>query len=451
MGRAKEKMFGKKLGMWPQLQMRVDAGEFLAVELAYAKLETDDEKQALATCEKLAKARAGYLVDLPKHRHFMGEIIRHAQRLIAPLTPLTIPLPNRLNSEQKKAIETALANRFSIITGGPGTGKTHTAATLIEALNAKTLVAAPTGKAATHLGKKLKSQVTAATLHSLLGVKTPLDYTKSVEELDAELILVDECSMIDPPLFARLLGSIPPSARLVLMGDVNQLPAVEGGSVFADLIGSEKIPTTYLKTCMRSDRKEILDLAGAVLKGDRKEIRTCDLGFTENSVEVFYEKLWHFVKDKDFQTFRILSTLRKGPYGVDALNRFLVEKFGSDGYPILITRNDQKRGFSNGDMAMVEKGIATFEDGRTYPLSELPKFEYAYCISVHKSQGSEYDHVLLLVPKGSEIFGKEVLYTAVTRAKEKLDVDGDEEEIAKALSLCTLKYSSIKSDLRLVC
>lgn len=100
----------------------------------------------------------------------------------------------------------------------------------------------------------------------------------------------------------------------------------------------------------------------------------------------------------------------------------------------MITRNDQKTGLCNGDTAVVENGEAHFTNGLKPPLHQLPPYEYAYAISVHKSQGSEYDHVLFLMPEGSDSFGKEVIYTAVTRAKEKVDIDGDLETIEKALA-----------------
>lgn len=150
------------------------------------------------------------------------------------------------------------------------------------------------------------------------------------------------------------------------------------------------------------------------------------------------------MKEKDFSRFRILSTLRKGPLGVDALNQFLHEKFSPSNkpVPILITRNDKKTGLSNGDTGFLEKDLAIFGE-KTFNLWELPRFDYAYCISVHKSQGSEYEEVLLLVPDGSESFGKEVLYTGVTRARSALFIDGNPEQMAGALKKHSVKISGI--------
>jgi len=443
-------MFGKqKRAKWPELQKQVEAGEILDIELAYAEMMTSDLIEAKSLVKTLAQARAGYLTDLPKHQHLIETIVIHAKRLIEELPPPAVSIAESLNVEQKQAVVMAIHNRFSIITGGPGTGKTFTATAIIDALKCKSCIAAPTGKAASHLLRKLLEKISGGTLHSLLGIKSPLDFTKPVEEIDAELILVDESSMIDPQLFARLLQAIPSHARLILIGDVNQLPAVEGGSVFADLIYSNAIPTTTLKKCMRSDRREILELAACVLKGEPFDIRTHDLGFASGSIEEIYQKLWQYVQGRDFQHFRILSTLRKGPLGVNALNRYLFEKFQSDCYPILITRSDIKKGLSNGDMAMVEREIATFADGRSWPLNQLPHYEYAYSISVHKAQGSEYRDVLFLVPDGSELFGREVIYTAITRAKETLAIDGNLDQIQKAIAHSTLKPSVIIQSLSL--
>ena len=414
MGFAKEKLFGKRPHKWPKLQSLVEKGELLNIDIAYAETQVPhgSEEEALSHATKLAMVRQGHLT-LPKHVHYEEQIVSHVKRLLPQL---------------------------SIITGGPGTGKTYTAAQIVRERNTKTLLAAPTGKAAAHLESQFDLPMQAKTLHSLLKVHSPLDYQTPIDPLEANLVIVDECSMIDPPLFARLLSAIGPETTLILLGDPNQLPAVEGGSVFADLIASGAITTTTLTKCMRSDRREILDLAAAILRGDPFDMRNIDLGFASGDLETIYQKLWNHVKTRDFDHFRILCTLRKGPLGVDALNRFLHEKFSAQTcrFPILITRNDARSGLYNGDMGVLENQEAHFSGDRHFALHELPPFEYAYCISVHKSQGSEYDHVLFLVPDGSEAFGREVLYTAVTRAKNTLEIEGNPSQIAAALERSSL-------------
>ena len=461
LGIAKKKMFGQKTSS--KLQSFVERGTLLAIDIAYAKLQAPngDEKELALHAALLASARNGHLcLDktliedpslsdlLPEGKHYLPKYTEVEDQIVMQ-TKRLLKLPKRqkkdfaqgkATEEQQQAAQNALVHPLSLITGGPGTGKTYTAILIAKALQTSTIVTAPTGKAAAHLESQMPFPVKGGTLHSLLIEET----------LDANLVIVDECSMIDPFLFARILSSIPPESTLVLMGDIHQLPAVEGGSVFADLMASNTIPTTTLSKCMRSDRKEILDLANAILHNQVTEMRNVDLGFADADLETIYQKLWDYVKEKDFSRFRILSTLRKGPLGVDALNRFLFEKFSSKAiqFPILITRNDRRTGLSNGETGILQKDLAIFGD-KQFPVSELPPYEYAYCISVHKSQGSEYDDVLFLIPDGTESFGREVLYTGVTRAKHSLVIDGNPEQIVAALLRSSRKISGIHDKMKL--
>lgn len=473
MGLAKNKLFGEKKSKWPLLSQLVKEKILLQMDLRYAELQVPDgtEKEAAIYAALFAMARKGHLyMDktnvyelspqlasfipeekryyLPKFSHFEEEIVKHVKRLLSykkqqrKMDPI-----EGLTDEQNQAVTNALSHPFSLITGGPGTGKTHTASAIVKAFNTSTILAAPTGKAAAHLKSKMPNGIEAKTLHSLLKVSGPWSYQKEVKPLKASLVIVDECSMIEPALFARLLEAIAPETTLVLMGDIHQLPAVQGGTIFADLISSNKVPITTLTKCMRSDRKEILDLAQSVLQGDGENMINIDLGFNQKDVNIIYEKLWNHVKKQNLEGFRILSTLRKGPLGVDALNALLYDKFSKteDRFPIMITRNAPQMDLYNGDTGiLVKDSHAIFLGKEPISLSELPPFEYAYCISVHKSQGSEYDHVLFLVPDGSEAFGREVLYTAITRAKSKLEIDGNSEEIKKALKQTATKVSGIK-------
>lgn len=461
LGLAKNKMFGVK--NQSKIQKFVDRGVLLPIDIAYAEMMEPQKrlsKLALHAALLLA-AREGHLClekkiisdselaslipegrfYLPKYAEIEDTIVSEIKRLLS-YPPKDIPdstYPSA-TEEQREAIFKALKYPISLLIGGPGTGKTHTAAQIAACYSSKVIITAPTGKAASHLASKIFSEVPACTLHSLLLEE---------DEIDAGLVIVDESSMIDPFLFARLLASIGEGTHLVLMGDNNQLPAVEGGSVFSDLIATEKIPTTQLTKCMRSDRKEILQLAENILLGTAEIKPNINLGFSNNELPKIYESLWQFVKEKDFNHFRILSTLRKGPLGVDSLNQFLFEKFSSknERIPILITRNDKQAGLSNGDTGFLEKDLAIFGE-KQFNICQLPQFEYAYCISVHKSQGSEYEEVLLLVPDGSESFGKEVLYTGVTRAKSALFIDGNLKQIAIALQKHSEKISGIRDKMK---
>lgn len=362
-----------------------------------------------------------------------------------------------LTAEQKKAVENALHFPLSMITGGPGTGKSFTALQIVAAFpkSCRVILTAPTGKAASHLLKKCTGErIKGGTLHAIL---------KEAEPLEADLVIADECSMIDAALFSRLLSSIKEGTHLVLMGDPDQLPAVEGGSFFADLVDAKQqgypLPCTYLTECLRSDQKNILNLALAIRAG--KPCMSSALYFDEKEVSHFFP-LPSFSKPdpqellKKMDTFRILSTLRKGPFGVDTLNQKIVEcilaEKKPDQYcpiPILITKNDKRTGLFNGEMGILimtpsqEEEYAFFDDGRIFPAFLLPSYEYAYCLSVHKSQGSEYDKVLLLIPEGSDFFGKEALYTAVTRAKKSIEIRGSQDLIRSTLQQSSRKASGL--------
>ena len=444
----------------------------------------------------------GNLLYLQKNWIFETRVLKHIKRLQKD-TCRTVSdvkeLSSDLNAEQRAAVSNALTCRVSLITGGPGTGKTYTAARLIAAFlktrRGRVAVAAPTGKAASGLERalsnimKVSSEVTLGTVHALLGQRL-----RSEEEipLPFKLIIIDESSMIDAPLFAALLSSVSQDTHLVLMGDPDQLPPVEVGSLFADILFLNLFPSTCLIQCMRS-KNPILQLAASIRSGQSEEaihqIKTdglfLDLGFAKRCAYQIYEKLWTKVNDRfsssyskepdhehllhNLAHFRILSCLRSGLFGVDALNQYLVKRFYMEAregdfvaLPIIVTRNDPELELFNGQMGVLVKkkegsqlGSMTSDDTLIFPERRLSAalmthFEYAYCLSVHKAQGSEYDEVLLLVPQGSENFGREVLYTAVTRAKQTLSIDGDLEIIKEAIETSSRKHSGLKSRLSLV-
>jgi len=353
--------------------------------------------------------------------------IEQLRRLSHPLAPSSY-CSSELTDEQNEAVRCALSHSISIITGGPGTGKTFVARHLIEAMGekARIVLAAPTGKAVSRL-KELNPNAQAGTLHTLLNIRSGRDLLSEGSYLSADLIIVDESSMIDARLFGFFLSSVPAGCRIVFLGDADQLPPVESGSLFADLVGL--LPTARLKKCMRSDRKEILDLAQAVLEGGPIEphASSCDV-------------------EKEAQDgWRILSCVRGGPWGVDTLNRQLAQNAGSE-IPILITKNDPDLGLYNGDTGVLDRlqGIARFSSDKMVAAALLPPHEPAYCLSVHKSQGSEFDRVLVLVPPGSEVFGREILYTAVTRAKKEVKLIGDPQIVQSAVGRSSRRISGLK-------
>jgi exodeoxyribonuclease V alpha subunit len=423
---------------------------------------------------------------------FETRVITQLKRLLQ-TSPSRLPshtqtTESNLNSEQSEAVEKALYHALSLISGGPGTGKSYLVKNLVQAFfdridpEGDVLIAAPTGKAAAHLGTMLSSfqndkRVRWGTLHTLLDIRSPEELNREGGMLFADLVIVDECSMIDVRLFAYLFASIGEGIRLVLLGDRDQLPPVEAGSLFADLlyVAEERkasplsIPYTYLKKSMRSECEEILSLASAIQRRDAKEVLS-----KISLSEIDEQGIWRYVEDffpspsalipslqelnAQMRRFSILSCMRRGPFGVDTLNALIIKRLTQrtqEGekliVPILVTRNDHRLGIYNGQTGWLittpgEEGTILLEE-RSLPASSISSFEYAYVLSVHKSQGSEYERALLLFPPGSELFGCEALYTAVTRVRNKLEVYGSELTIRKALERSSRKQSGLQARL----
>ena len=359
-------------------------------------------------------------VYLEKNYLFETEILQELKRLIGPSHLSKIDA--NLTDEQQAAFDLVRSENISIIEGGPGTGKTYLTTELVKSFgpSAQIILAAPTGKATYRL-KKNNPHAICKTVHSLLGMKEKTF-------IQADLIVVDEASMLDVKMLRQLLKSVPTGQRLVFLGDGNQLPPIESGSLFNDLI--DLIPTAHLTNSLRSDRKEILDLASSILQG----IPPTPHG------PLSYESIKNF-------SVTILTPLRDGPLGVKTLNALL--EGSQEQTPIMITRNDPQTGLSNGDTGLlISPNMAQFDD-KIFPISELPPFESAYALSIHKSQGSEFDHVMVLAPPGTEVFGREILYTAVTRARQSVVLLGDTEVIKKTIQTTSTKRSGINQRFKL--
>lgn len=420
---------------------------------------------------------------------------------------------NSLLPEQAEAIRMAAAQNLTIISGGPGTGKTYTAGLLIKLLlkslspearaQCNIALAAPTGKAAANLQNSLLRALTgesdaldcnAKTIHSLLGLnKRGRSNTK--QSIKAQIILIDECSMIDAHLMSKLFAAIPSGAKLILLGDPYQLPPVESGLVFGDLIkyGRSNGSTTSVELvkCLRAELQPIIDLAESVKQGKNglflqmlsdenagKGIQRLENAYTDSYemqkyfLHLALEALPHPDPSKQshgdilssFNKFKILSPMRKGPLGFETLNLLIAKhmqraagKSGPFIAPILITKNDYSLDLCNGETGILikqdsscervqEGDMALFSEGdsiRSIPALLLPPYEYAYCMSIHKSQGSEFDKVIVLLPEGSESFGREVLYTAVTRAKKELLLWGSDETLTKVIAARAERHSGI--------
>lgn len=375
----------------------------------------------------------------------------------------------RLLPEQAQAVRVAAQSTVSILCGGPGTGKTYTAGQMIqllqEAIPGRIALAAPTGKAAANLQKSLRNNglnLRATTLHQLLGIKgrNPKGYQT---HLSADIVLVDESSMIDADLMGQLLMAVKPGARLILLGDPYQLPPVESGSLFSVMLQSKKIPSVELKTCMRAELKELVEFASAINQGSFSKIKAlleqgqvvqraqeADIPQLVERLSPLFPVDYNITIDdqkvlENFNQFRLLCPIRKGRQGGDEINRLFYQQLAKKRLrkqdvvvPIMLLRNDSRLEIANGETGVlvlkkgdrdgeVRKGdfaILPAKEGgtRRLPALLLPGYEYVYCMSVHKSQGSEFNHVYLWMPEGSEHFGREVLYTAATRARQKLEI-----------------------------
>jgi len=374
-----------------------------------------------------------------------------------------------LSDEQKKTAIHSFSHHLTIICGGPGTGKTKTASAIAKMLTTsylkekiKIILTAPTAKASFHLKDKIENGE-AITLHALLKMSRQKNLNKN-KFIDADIIIVDEASMIDIKLMAFLFSSVLPTTKLILLGDEDQLFPVAPGEIFSFLADSSYAFT--LREKFRFKNENLSLLAEALKEEDKNKFFSCFSSDNKISLMPFNESVFIKLVDQHFSqfysslpdiasllqkrfTFAILSCLRLGPLGADDLNakiiNYLLQKLPKNNYffaPIIITKNDYDLSLYNGTMGFllfykdnngtISQKEAYFEDGTN--LKKIPLFtsyEYGYVLSVHKSQGSEFDECVVIIPPGSETFGKKIIYTAISRAKEKLLLFASHEDLEK--------------------
>jgi exodeoxyribonuclease V alpha subunit len=450
----------------------------------------------------------------------LAEQLRARARLEdPPPDPLTLFRVKKLTTDtaQQAAIASALQRRLCIITGGPGTGKTRTATIALTLLAEQfgitppqIALAAPTGKAAARLSAAMANTLSqidlqpavrerlkqpAATLHRLLGAvpgETRFRYHRERPH-PADVLVVDEASMIDLPLMCKLLEALRPEARLLLLGDRDQLASVEAGHVLGDMCAStllEKCVTELTTNHRFMTNSAIQQLASAVNRGDLVASRTI---LSSQSSELSASPLprpmagalrepliagWKAVLNartpaealERLSDFRILCAVREGPQGVTSINRICEQLLASErliapsgsqyvGRPLLILRNDYQLRLFNGDIGIIRRDEETRQlrayfpgdDGvpRNFAPARLPEHETAFAMTVHKAQGSEFQSVLVILPEAeSPVLTRELLYTAITRARRQVELWWTEKAVSTALSRTVVRWSGLTDRLR---
>ncbi|MBW1817526.1 MAG: exodeoxyribonuclease V subunit alpha [Deltaproteobacteria bacterium] len=448
---------------------------------------------------------------------------------------------------QKVAVYTAVTKRLCVISGGPGTGKSTVIskilclyAHLCRDRKMSVALAAPTGKAAARLREAVMSGMgpvprdfrlgealvpQAGTIHRLLGSITgsPSFRHNADNPVSAGLVVIDEASMVDLALMAKLVDALPRDGRLVLLGDRDQLASVQAGAVLADICPSERIPVFSnefrarygenacetipaardddtgpgMPDCLvqlsRSYRfgtdSGIGALSRAVNRGDGKEAfhilqkgKRGDIGWRSlppakalktSLKDLALEHFAPVIRADDpvdalsrLSRFRVLCALRKGPYGLEKINNLVEKLLGAEsligtegayyhGRPVLINANDYARGLFNGDVGIVWKDPGTEGALRAFFVSPdqtlrkflpaaLPPHDTAYAMTVHKSQGSEFYHALLLLPDThSPVLTRELVYTGITRARNRVEVWGSEPVFVEAVRRRTKRTSGL--------
>ena len=427
-------------------------------------------------------------IDCPEDEHIVERRISQIQKETGTV----------LDEMQKKAVKEAAGHGLLVLTGGPGTGKTTTINAIIrffESEGAELRLAAPTGRAAKRMTEATGYE--AQTIHRMLELTgmpeddregQPVHFERNAENpLEADVIIIDEMSMVDIHLMHSLLMAVTAGTRLILVGDENQLPSVGPGNVLRDIIRSGQFPVVELTKIFRqASESDIVVNAHKINRGEQVEInnKSRDFFFLKRYdadiiirvvIALIQEKLPKYVEAKPFE-IQVLTPMRKGLLGVERLNQILQrylnppdpskkeKEIGQglfrEGDKVMQIRNnyqlewevrgrygipvDKGVGVFNGDTGILrtinefaELAEVEFEDGRyaQYTFKQLDELELAYAVTIHKSQGSEYPAVIIPILSGPRmLMNRNLLYTAVTRARKCVTVVGSEETFREMIN-----------------
>ena len=501
----------------PREKLAAVTGELIGVEPETVDECLEELIEGGQLCyEEIAGCRACYLPELYEaERDAAEQFARMSKRRFNDRVDVE-KLLSRLESSQgiryapmqRSTLELALKNQIVVITGGPGTGKTTSIRAILamfEQLGLKTLLTAPTGRAAKRMTELTGQE--ASTVHRLLGAKFDEDsdhvvFTKDESDrLDCDAVILDECSMVDICLMDALLKAMPPDARLVMVGDADQLPPVGPGNVFSALIRSQVIPTVRLTEIFRQNEgSKIIRNAHMINRGEHPNLAENAGDFFRlkrlqagTSVETITQLCSQRLPGKmgiPPEDIQVLSPTRKGELGTANLNRALQavlnppgkekkEKLFGDavfreGDRVMQIRNnydilwknsagtESGTGIYNGDIGVIDaidpeaETITVNFDGRiaSFGFDALIELEHAWAITVHKAQGSEYRAVILaLSPSSQMLLTRGVLYTAVTRAKELMIMVGDDQTAYQMIDNYrrSKRYTALRVRLRKLC